>query len=259
MLLHSYGDEIDAHDFVLRMNRAPTRGFEKHVGKRESIRAGWDSTQFLRAFCTERGAALEATGTSSSGVADESVIEGAKNSSSAGGASASSRETVYVPEEFIPSPECMQVTQNENNEQDVQTELKTAAAAPPDLSEHTVASVAEQEKRRGSISSTRPPLVVPFMKTWQNVGIIDDTSITRFLQEQYGASEALASLQGGGGETSGAYYGVILLYGCVRVEIDKVEITCNARNRTTTIHHSLVARSKTSGQVRRTNPGAGGP
>ncbi|CAD7942866.1 unnamed protein product [Amoebophrya sp. A120] len=225
MLLHSYGDEIDAHDFVLRMNRAPTRGFEKHVGRRESVRAGWDSTEFLKTFCTEQQAAalLLATGRTTSGVADEhqeQTVAQAENlnCNSGSGGGEPSRETVYVPEGLIPDPECTQIMQNENNDQ-VQTKLATAAAARPELSEHTVASVSEQEKRRGNIScSTRPP-IVPFMKTWQNVNA-DGDSITRFFQELYGASEAdPQAKQTGGGTTSGANYGVMLLGYCDHVDL----------------------------------------
>ena len=29
-----YGEAIDAHECVWRMNRAPTKGFERHVGKK---------------------------------------------------------------------------------------------------------------------------------------------------------------------------------------------------------------------------------
>ena len=33
-LLKEYGEEIDNHDAVVRINMAPIRGFEKYVGKR---------------------------------------------------------------------------------------------------------------------------------------------------------------------------------------------------------------------------------
>eukprot|EP00854_Cymbomonas_tetramitiformis_P000651 gene651-1083_t len=33
-----YGAEIDAHDVVVRLNQAPTRGYEKHVGQKTNIR-----------------------------------------------------------------------------------------------------------------------------------------------------------------------------------------------------------------------------
>ncbi|XP_029357926.1 ST3 beta-galactoside alpha-2,3-sialyltransferase 8 [Echeneis naucrates] len=32
--LHEYGSQIDSHSYVMRMNKAVTRGFEKHVGNR---------------------------------------------------------------------------------------------------------------------------------------------------------------------------------------------------------------------------------
>ena len=32
-----YGEAIDAHECVWRMNRAPTKGFEKHVGKKTTL------------------------------------------------------------------------------------------------------------------------------------------------------------------------------------------------------------------------------
>jgi beta-galactoside alpha2,6-sialyltransferase (sialyltransferase 2) len=38
MLHHSHGADIDAHDFVIRFNTAPVKGFEKHVGGKTSMR-----------------------------------------------------------------------------------------------------------------------------------------------------------------------------------------------------------------------------
>eukprot|EP00241_Pyramimonas_parkeae_P002642 CAMPEP_0114241566 /NCGR_PEP_ID=MMETSP0058-20121206/9698_1 /TAXON_ID=36894 /ORGANISM="Pyramimonas parkeae, CCMP726" /LENGTH=452 /DNA_ID=CAMNT_0001354095 /DNA_START=138 /DNA_END=1496 /DNA_ORIENTATION=- len=34
----SFGADIDAHDVVVRLNAAPTKGFERHVGKRTTVR-----------------------------------------------------------------------------------------------------------------------------------------------------------------------------------------------------------------------------
>lgn len=86
MLLHEYGAEIDGHDFVLRHNRGPTKGFEKHVGSRESIRAGWDSVTFVRQFCASRMANKESSSSAKS-------VEQAD-------------ATVYVTANEIPAPEC---------------------------------------------------------------------------------------------------------------------------------------------------------
>lgn len=38
MLRHNYGKEIDRHTAVIRFNEAPTRGFERHVGSRTTLR-----------------------------------------------------------------------------------------------------------------------------------------------------------------------------------------------------------------------------
>mmetsp|Transcript_42728 Transcript_42728/g.67621 ORF Transcript_42728/g.67621 Transcript_42728/m.67621 type:complete len:388 (-) Transcript_42728:55-1218(-) len=38
ILKHSHGTNIDAHDFVIRFNVAPVKGFEKHVGGKTSMR-----------------------------------------------------------------------------------------------------------------------------------------------------------------------------------------------------------------------------
>lgn len=37
LLNHEHGKAIDAHDFVIRANNAPTKGFEKHVGAKTSL------------------------------------------------------------------------------------------------------------------------------------------------------------------------------------------------------------------------------
>lgn len=37
------GSEIDGHDFVIRLNDAPTRGYEQHVGSKTSFRYGWNA------------------------------------------------------------------------------------------------------------------------------------------------------------------------------------------------------------------------
>lgn len=38
LLRSAYGDAIDAHDVVMRMNQAPTKGYEKHVGSKTTHR-----------------------------------------------------------------------------------------------------------------------------------------------------------------------------------------------------------------------------
>lgn len=40
LLRHEYGEEIDAHDSVVRFNLAPVTGYERHVGKRTTVMAG---------------------------------------------------------------------------------------------------------------------------------------------------------------------------------------------------------------------------
>ncbi|CAD7946369.1 unnamed protein product [Amoebophrya sp. A120] len=40
LLNHEYGAEIDQHDFVVRMNSAPTDGWEKHVGGKQDVYVG---------------------------------------------------------------------------------------------------------------------------------------------------------------------------------------------------------------------------
>ena len=40
LLNHEYGEEIDAHDAIFRVNLAPTNKYEKHVGSRTTIRIG---------------------------------------------------------------------------------------------------------------------------------------------------------------------------------------------------------------------------
>lgn len=37
LLKHKYGDDIDAHDLVIRFNDAPTAGFESHVGNKTDV------------------------------------------------------------------------------------------------------------------------------------------------------------------------------------------------------------------------------
>tara|TARA_B100000131_G_scaffold297808_1_gene316899 strand:+ start:19 stop:693 length:675 start_codon:yes stop_codon:yes gene_type:complete len=38
LMENNYGKEIDQYDFVIRFNRAPTKGYEKHVGSKTSLR-----------------------------------------------------------------------------------------------------------------------------------------------------------------------------------------------------------------------------
>jgi hypothetical protein len=42
LLKHSHGGDIDAHEIVLRFNKAPVAGFAQHVGTKTSFRLGWD-------------------------------------------------------------------------------------------------------------------------------------------------------------------------------------------------------------------------
>lgn len=37
MLDHRFGQEIDAHDCVVRFNAAPIQGFEEHVGSKSTL------------------------------------------------------------------------------------------------------------------------------------------------------------------------------------------------------------------------------
>jgi len=41
LLMFNYGEEIDNHNIVFRINESPTAGFEKHVGSKCSFRMGW--------------------------------------------------------------------------------------------------------------------------------------------------------------------------------------------------------------------------
>lgn len=43
LLDFTHGEDIDRHDFVIRMNDAPIKNFEKHVGAKASIRLGWNA------------------------------------------------------------------------------------------------------------------------------------------------------------------------------------------------------------------------
>ncbi|CAD7972754.1 unnamed protein product [Amoebophrya sp. A120] len=153
MLLHEYGHEIDAHDFVLRMNRAPTRRFEKHVGKRESIRVGWDSPPFVRQFCREQTAAfniLAATaGNKRKSRAAHGRVQNKKDQQEEADGTAAAvnnsshemdDETVYIMADEIPHPECTQM-------QNKQAELKEAVLFNAG---HAAAAVAADE--------TTPPL-----------------------------------------------------------------------------------------------------
>ena len=47
LLLKEYGEDIDAHDAVIRFNGGITKGFEKYVGKRTTYRlANFDHFAF---------------------------------------------------------------------------------------------------------------------------------------------------------------------------------------------------------------------
>eukprot|EP00971_Amphidinium_carterae_P292894 5815162-Amphidinium_carterae.1 len=46
LLNHTYGEEISAHDIILRFNSATTVHYEKYVGNRTDIRVQWTSTPF---------------------------------------------------------------------------------------------------------------------------------------------------------------------------------------------------------------------
>eukprot|EP00392_Amoebophrya_sp_AT5.2_P012997 g13108.t1 len=100
MLFHEYGEEIDGHDFILRQNRGPTRGFEKHVGSRESIRAGWDSETFVRQFCALQMANKESPSTPLVGVEEQGQTQQQHTIEEQADA------TVYVTMKKIPDPEC---------------------------------------------------------------------------------------------------------------------------------------------------------
>lgn len=41
---HSLGEQIDSHQYVIRLNDAPIKGYERHVGKRASYRFGWNAS-----------------------------------------------------------------------------------------------------------------------------------------------------------------------------------------------------------------------
>lgn len=42
LLEHELGEEIDSHPIVIRLNDAPVKGFEKHVGSKFGFRFGWN-------------------------------------------------------------------------------------------------------------------------------------------------------------------------------------------------------------------------
>mmetsp|Transcript_19746 Transcript_19746/g.35789 ORF Transcript_19746/g.35789 Transcript_19746/m.35789 type:complete len:500 (+) Transcript_19746:29-1528(+) len=48
MLHHTYGEEINAHDVIMRFNDAPTKAYESHVGNRTDIRVGWISNPWQK-------------------------------------------------------------------------------------------------------------------------------------------------------------------------------------------------------------------